>query len=249
MNKVHYLVRKQGVPALAYAASDVSLLWPCTLRILYVELYAQFMVSLESDVAIQGVDDKQPVSLRFDGHNLMPGKGSLGPVHIQLTAAMRNSVARPGSPQVSTLSLVLQTPCAVWLPRKLSAEASSIDNLSHALAALVRTTEVHIVVDVNWLGLNLGQLQSAVEGSQQLAGVPVHPASKLAQSHQQALWSVYKLDQQAPSRVAPSVEDLPAAAPPSIEDAQDDAPPAYARVSSKRSRQSKSSSLISRGYC
>jgi hypothetical protein len=237
MNKVLYLVRKQGIPALAHPASDVSHPWPCTLRMLYVELGAElgakFTVSLESDVSILGVDDKQLVALRFEGQNLIPGKGSLGrPVNIVLTAAMISRLARLGSNQVYVLSLVLKTPGAVWHPRTLSAGASGIDNLPRELSGLVRTTEVCIVFDSHWLGQNLSQLQSAVEGFQQLAGIPVVPSSKLAQSHQRALWPVYE--------VAKSVESETAAAPPPIEDAQHDAPPAYAQVSRKRSRHSKS---------
>jgi hypothetical protein len=239
MNNVLYLVRKRGVPALAHPASDVSHPWPCTLKMLYVEQGAHFTVSLESDVSIQGVADKQPVALRFDGHNLVPGKGSLGcSVSIVLTAAIISRIARRGGHQVYVLSLVLKTPAAIWHPRTLSAGASGIDNLPHELSALARTTEVYIVFDSHWLGQNLSRLQSAVEGSRQLAGIPVVPSSKLAQFHQRALWSVYE--------VAKSIESETAAAPPPIEDAQDDAPPAYAQVSRKRPRHSKSCGLVSR---
>jgi hypothetical protein len=241
MNNVLYLVRKRGVPALAHPASDVSRSWPCTLKMMYVELGAHFTVSLESDVPIQGADDKQPVALRLEGHNLVPGKGSLGcSIGIVLTAAMISRIARRGGHQVCVLSLVLKTPGAVWHPRTLSARASGIDELPHELSALARTTEVCIVFDSHWLGHNLSRLQSAVEGSQQLAGIPVVPSSKLAQLHQRALWSVYE--------VAKSVESETAAAPPPIEDAQDDAPPAYAQVSRKRPRHSKSCVSVSRGY-
>jgi len=240
MNNVLHLVHKHGVPALAHPASDVSRLWPCTLKILYVERGAQFTVSLESDVSIQGVDDKQPVALRFEGHNLVPGKGSLGPVNIVLTATMISRLARQGRPRVYVLSLVLKTPGAVWHPRTLRDRASSIDNLFHELSALAGTTEVCIVFDSNWLGRNLSQLQSVVEGSQQFAGIPVVPSSKRVQSHQRAHWSVYE--------VAEFVESETAAASSPVEDAQDDAPPEYAWVQSKRPRDSKSYRLASRGY-
>ncbi|KAI2478265.1 hypothetical protein Ptr902_10460 [Pyrenophora tritici-repentis] len=200
---------------------------------LYVERGAQFTVYLESDVSIQGVDDKQPVALRFEGHNVVPGKGSLGPVKIVLTAAIISRLARRGGHQMYVLSLVLKTPGAVWHPRTLSGGASGIDNLPRELSGLARTTEVCIVFDSHWLGRNLSQLQSAVEGPQQLAGIPVVPCSKLAQSHQRALWSVYE--------IAASVESETAAAPPPIEDVQDDAPPAYAHVSRKRPRHTRTS--------
>jgi hypothetical protein len=132
---------------------------------------------------------------------------------------------------VCVLLLVLKTPGALWHPRTLSAGAFGIDNLPCKLSDLVTTTKVCIVFDSRWLGKNLSQLLSAVECSQQLAGIPVVPSSKLTQSHQQALWSVYK--------IAESVESETAAAPPPIEDAQHDAPPAYERVSHKRPRHSK----------
>jgi hypothetical protein len=199
---------------------------------MYVKQGAQFTVSLESDVSIQGTNDKQVVAFRFEGQNLVPGKGSLGlSVNIVLTAAMISRLARRGCDRLYELSLVLKTPGAVWHPRTLSAGASGIDNLPREVSALARTTKVCTVFDSHWLGQKLSQLQSAVEGSQQLAGIPVVPSSKLAQSHQRALWSVYK--------VAKSLESEAAAAPPPIEDAQDDAPPTYTQVSRKRPRQSK----------
>jgi hypothetical protein len=61
---------------------------------LYVEQGAQFTVPLESDVSIQGVDDKQLVALRFEGQNLVPHKGSLGrPVNFVLTPATTSRLA------------------------------------------------------------------------------------------------------------------------------------------------------------
>jgi hypothetical protein len=238
MNNVLYLVSNKGVPAFAHPASDVSRLWPCTLKMMYVKLGARFTVSLESDVSVQGIDGKQLVALRFEGQSLVPGKGSLGPlVNIVLTPAMTSRIARQGSAQVYKLSLVLKTPGTVWHPRTLSVGASGIDKLPCELSVLARTTEVCIAFDRHWLGHNLGQLQSAVEGTQQFAGIPVVPSSRFAQSHKRAPWSVHE--------VAKSVESETAAAPPPIEDALDDAPPAYEQVLRKRSRHGKSCSLVS----
>jgi hypothetical protein len=258
MKGVQYLVRKSGIPALAHPASDVSRVWPCTLKMLYVELGAQFTVSLESDVLIQGVDDQQQrVALRFEGHNLVPAKGSVGPVkrhkivpgegsldsdNIVLTSEMISRLEREGDSQVYVLSLVLRTPGAVWHPHTLSAEVFGIDNLPCELSDLAKTTEVCIVFDRNWLGKSLSQLQSAVERRKQFAGVPVDPSSKFVKSHQQASWSDYKFTE--------SVESETDAVPPPIKVAQDDAPPAYAayaKARSKRRRPSKSRGLVSRG--
>jgi hypothetical protein len=96
MKDVQYLVDKRGVPAWAHPASDVSRLWPCTLKMLYVELGAQFTVSLESEVSIRGVDDQQHVALRIEGHNLVAGKGSLYPYNNVLTFEMISRCARGG---------------------------------------------------------------------------------------------------------------------------------------------------------
>jgi hypothetical protein len=243
MNKqVLHLVRKQGVPALAYPASAVSCLWSCSLKMMYVELGRKLTVSLESDVPIKGVDDKQQITLRFEGHSLVPSKGSLGVVSntLVLTPEICTRLARQGSPQLCMLSLVSTTPCAVWHPRALSDGAFSIDKLPHELSELARTTQVCIVFDRQSLQPdNLSHLRSAVEGPQQCASIPVVPSSQLAQSHKQALRS----------KVAGSFESETDAAPPPIEDAQDDAPPAYedAKEQSKR-RHGKSCGLVSRGY-
>ena len=172
----------------------------------------------------------------------MPGKGSLGRLAtIVLTPKMVSRLARPTGNHLIVLSLVLKTPGAVWHPRTLSTGASGIDNLPRELSDLARTKEVCIVLDSHWLGQNLSRLQSAIEGSQQLAGIPVVPSSKFAQAHQRALWSVYE--------AAESVDSEKAAAPLPVEDAQEDAPPAYdAQVSRKRPRNSKSCNLVSRGH-
>ena len=169
-------------------------------------------------------------------HKLVPGKGSLDLDNIVLTPEMISPLERGGGSQVYVLSLVLRTPGAVWHPRTLSAGVSGIDSLPCELSDLARTTEVCIVFNRNWLGRNLSQLQSAVEGRKQFAGIPVVLSSNFAQSHQRALWSVYE--------VAESVECQTAAAPPPLEDAQDDAPPVYGEVLSKRSRHSKSRGLV-----
>ncbi|CAG5181646.1 uncharacterized protein ALTATR162_LOCUS9788 [Alternaria atra] len=114
----------------------------------------------------------------------------------------------------------------------------------------MRATEVRILFDTNWLGkYNLARLRSAVEGSRQLTGVPVIP--QFTHLYQQADWSILNSIQDAKSgaylpigdlrsEAVPSIEDAVAGAPP-IEDAVHDAPPSYAHVSSKRSRNARTS--------
>jgi hypothetical protein len=243
------LVRKEGVAALAYSANDVSVLWPCSLKILHSD--AQFVVSLEHSYSIHGFDDKQLFTLRYEGDNLMPGKTSLGDVDISLPDGSLHDIARHGQPRLRTLSLTLKTPCSVWCPHSFGNGMSSLENSFHKLSTLARATDVRIVFDTNWLGKkNLARLRSAVEASRQLTGVLVIP--QFARLYQQADWSILSSIQGSKSgphrptgdwtsKAVPSIEDAVAGAP-RFEDAIYDAPPSYAQVSNKRSRHSKSSS-------
>jgi hypothetical protein len=226
------LVRNQGIPAFAYPANDPSIPRLCDLKILYSDV--QFLVSLEPTIPTNGVDERQPFFLRYQGDNLMPGKTSLGNVGISFPDGSLDKIARHGQPRPRTLSLTLETPCSVWYPHSFG---SRLHPRFHDFLTLARTTEVHILFDTNWLGsLNLARLQSVVEGSRQLNGVPVIP--QFTRSYQQADWSIFKSIQD----VMPG-EDVASEALPSIEDAVHDAPPPYAHVSSKRLRDSRSSSL------
>jgi hypothetical protein len=232
------LVRREGVPALAYSVNDGSVPRPCCLKILHADV--QFVVSLEYTIPIH-VDDKQLLTFRYEGDNLMPGQTSLGNVDIALPDGSLHNIARQGKPQFRTLSLTLKAPCSVWYPRSFGNGVSSLHTRSRELLTLARATEVRILFDSNWLGKkNLARLQSAVEGSRQLTGVPVIP--QFAQLYQQADWSRLNFIQDAQSAAYLPIEDEASEAVPSIENAVYDAPPPYARVS-KRSRNSKSSIL------
>jgi hypothetical protein len=94
------LVRDTGVPALAYSANDASVLWPCTLRILFSD--AQFVVSLGHSIPIHGLDNEQLFTLRYDGDNILPGKASLGNVGISLAAGLLQKIARHGQPNLKS---------------------------------------------------------------------------------------------------------------------------------------------------
>ncbi|OAL53514.1 hypothetical protein IQ07DRAFT_584233 [Pyrenochaeta sp. DS3sAY3a] len=221
------LVRNEGVPALAYSLHDASVLWPCSLKILHSGL--QFVVSLEHSISIPGVDHKQLVIHRYEGDNMMPGNILLRNVDVPLSDQSLRNIARHGQPRPRTLFLTLKSPCSVWYPHSFGKEVSSIHTRFHDLLAWARATEVCILFDTNWLGINnLSHLESAVEGSQQLTGLPVLP--QFARLYQQADWSVLNL-----------VRDASCEALPSIEDAVHDAPPPYVHVSSKRARKNRTS--------
>jgi hypothetical protein len=230
---VQSLVRKEGVPALAYSVNDASVLWPCYLKILHSDL--QLVVSLEHTITAHD-DDKQLLTLRYEGDNLVHGKTSLRTVDIPLPDGSLHDIARHGNPQPRTLSLTLKAPCSVWYPHGLGNGVSSLHTRFHELLTLARATEVHILFDSSWLGKkNLARFQSAIEGSRQLTGVPVIP--QFAHLYQQADWSKLNFIQDAKSGAHLPVEYVASEAVPSIED--HDAPPPYARESNKRSRNSK----------
>ncbi|CAA9959442.1 hypothetical protein PTMSG1_02860 [Pyrenophora teres f. maculata] len=198
----------------------------------------QFVVSLGHSISIHGVDDKQLFTLRYQGDNLMLGKTSLRDVAIPLPEGSLDMIARQGQPRPRTLLLSLKAPCSVWYPHSLGNEVYSLHTSIAELLTLARATEVRILFDINWLGKNnLARLQSVVEGSQQLTGVPVIP--QFACLYQQVDWSVLDSVQDAKSGAYLSTEDE---AVPSIEDALLDAPPSYAHVSGKRSRKTRTSS-------
>ncbi|KAL6158935.1 hypothetical protein ACJQWK_04170 [Exserohilum turcicum] len=245
---VQNLVRNDGVSALAYSINDASVLWPCSLKILYSD--AQFVVSLGHSISSHGIDDKQLITFRYEGDNLMPGKTSLENVAVSLPDGSLDSIARHGQPRPRTLSLMLKAPCSVWYPHSFGNRVSSLPTGFHELLTLARATEVRIVFDINWLGKNnLARLQSAVKGSRQLTGVPVIP--QFARLYQKADWSILnsildvKSEAHLPtedltSEAVPSIEDAVAEAPP-FEDALHDAPPSYAHVSGKRPRDARTS--------
>ncbi|RMZ73684.1 hypothetical protein GMOD_00009432 [Pyrenophora seminiperda CCB06] len=231
MDNILSILRNEGVPALAYPADDVSILQPYSLRILLSD--AQFMLSLEHSILVPGLDDKQTFTLRYEGDNIMPGKGSLGNVGDSLPHGSLDIIARHKQPQPRMLSLTLKSPCSVWYPHNLGNRVSSLDTCFHKLLTLAKATEIRILFDSKWATKqNLARLQGVVKGSRRLTGLPVLP--QFARLYQQADWSILNSILDAKSKP-------PIIAPPPIENAVNDAPPPYAHVPSKRSRNTRSS--------
>lgn len=211
------LVRRHGVPALAFLGHDGSASWSCNLKILHSN--SRFVVSLEDPTSVHGVNDKQLVTLRYE---------------------VLDTLARQGNPRPKALSLTLRAPCPVWYPRSFGKRVLSLHTGSHKLSVLAKATEVRIVFDANWLGKeNLAVLQSVVERTGQLDGIPVDP--QFVKSYQQGDWTIFNTSQDAQSAPYPPTGDQSSEPVPSIEDAVAaddayDAPPPYAHASSKRPR-------------
>jgi len=218
------LVRKTGIPAFAYSKQDT-----CPPRLLNLKIKrfeGRIVFSLDSSLTSDR--DKPLITLLYEGDNIIPNQKSLHRVDISLQPESVSHIERNGNPSLRTLSLTLHAPCSVWYPRSDSNQEASPHTSLQELSALSDATEVHIVLDIKWMRHNdMTWLQSALEGSRQLKGIPISPEFS-------------KLYQKAP-KVLPSVENLVAGAP-SFEDVVHDAPPSYTYPSNKRSRDSRWSS-------
>ena len=159
---INNLVRKEGAPALAYAAHDSSVRFPCSLKILHAGV--QFGVSLEFPLPSHGIHDKQLLVFRYEGNNVVPGKSSLTEADLTLPA----DLARNGDSQPGTLLLTLKEPCSVWYPKEhgggLGADFPKLVNLAMA-------TEVCICFDVKWLGKNLKRFKEIFKGPREFTGI------------------------------------------------------------------------------
>jgi hypothetical protein len=98
------------------------------------------------------------------------------------------SHGRVGQPVLQILSLTLKAPCSVWYPRTLGSAVSRFDTPCHQLVMLAKSTEVRILFDTKWLGRNLPQLLSVLQGSSQLSGVPILRGTIYTTSFLQADW-------------------------------------------------------------
>ncbi|XP_014556837.1 hypothetical protein COCVIDRAFT_37550 [Bipolaris victoriae FI3] len=238
---VHSLVRKEGVPALAYRGCHKSMTWFCSLKIVHVG--EELAVSLEHSMPSHGVDHKQVFILRYEGDNLVPGKNSLGAIGLSVPASLMSTMQRHGNPNFQTLSLTLKKPCSIWYPK----ESTSLHDDFPKLLTLARTKEVRIFFDTNWLAdRNFQTLQCIVTGSRQLA--KISRTAQFSSLYQELDWLPLRFIQDAnhgtdtatenpASGVIPSIE---AEAPP-FQDVVHDNPPPYTQPSGKRPRHSSTS--------
>jgi hypothetical protein len=168
------LVRNKGVPVIAYPVNDVSVVLPYFLKILHLD--AQFIASLGHFISNYGLDNKPLFNLRYEGDSLLPGKASLQGSYFLISGRSLQKMARHGQSRAQELSLTLKPRCFVWYLRSFGNGLSSLHTQFRELLTLARAIELRILFDTNWLGKDdLARLQSAVEGSQQLTGVPVIP--------------------------------------------------------------------------
>lgn len=233
---VHTLVRKEGVPALAYAGCNEAQTWMCSLKIVHEG--GEFAVTLEHSLSSDGVDHKQVFLLRYEGDNLVPGKNTLGISNMSVPAELMCEMPRQGYPDFQTLSLTLKEPCSIWYPKG----SSSLHDDFPKLLSLARTKEVRIVFDTNWLAdRNLKTLQRILDRSQQLAKITGH--AYFSYAYNELDWLPLRFIQHvnqgtdiAAKDAAPGVAPSIKAEVPPFQDVQHDNPPAYMQPSGKRPR-------------
>ncbi|KAJ4300814.1 hypothetical protein N0V90_002902 [Kalmusia sp. IMI 367209] len=216
----HYLVRKGGIPALAYSTPNAASPLSCLLAVVHSEAYTQATISLRFSIHIVGFDDEQSFTLLYDANNLIPGSGSLGPAIVQ-SQAHHDEIARQGIPDVKTLSLALKRTCPIHCPPSASSIAPR--HGSHPsfrqLADLARATEVHILFDYSWLHRkHHARFQRIIEHPERFTGI--WEGHYDAKSYRKADWTIFS----------------------PVEDAVFEDPPSYADVAKKRHRRARNNS-------
>lgn len=143
---------KHGFPVLVYLTSEEPLSLPFTLRIQHHEPRKQVTLMLRTCVSLHGADEQAFVA-QYDAHNVTVCDNI---VHIPEDRG--DEIARnPTSSQMTTLSLQLNHPCALWSPRSEAllpaSESVQVEAFSE-LAQLAKAVTLHLVFDYNWLSLD-----------------------------------------------------------------------------------------------
>jgi hypothetical protein len=216
-----YLMRKGGIPALAYPISSAALPSLCTLLIKCSETSMQLTITLQLSIFIHGFDGEQLCTLVYDADNLRTGTTSLSET-TSLPQARLEEIARHGNLIPRILSLTLKKPCPIQCPPSSGSIAPKhgFGAQLRQLADLARALEVHVLFDNAWLRReNLAQLQKLIRHPERLIGY-AGLLDRSARLYRQADWTVFS----------------------PVEDAASEAPPSYAAdASNKRPRQVDSS--------
>jgi hypothetical protein len=216
-----YLMRKGGIPALAYPISSAALPSLCTLLIKCSETSTQLTITLQFSIFIHGFDDEQLCTLVYDADNLQTGTTSIRKT-TSLPQARLEEIARHGNPIPRILSLTLKKPCPVQCPPSSGSIAPKhgFGAQFRQLVVLAKALEVHVLFDNAWLRReNLAQLQKLIRHPERLIGY-AGLLDRSARLYRQADWTVFS----------------------PVEDAVSEAPPSYAAdASNKRPRQVDSS--------
>ena len=152
---VRYLVPKKGVPVLASARVDGAAQSCCVLVAKYCDAPLQISFYLQYTNFIHGFDDPQTFTLIYDADDLIHDATTLKTATTPLAQHQLASIARAGNPQIRVLTLTLAKPCRIRCPPSAStgilAAKSGFEAPFHQLVKLAEATEIHILLDYNWV--------------------------------------------------------------------------------------------------
>ena len=152
---VRYLVPKKGVPVLASARVDGAAQSCCVLVAKYCDAPLQISFYLQYTNFIHGFDDPQTFTLIYDADDLIHDATTLKTATTSLAQHQLASIARAGNPQIRVLTLTLAKPCRIRCPPSAStgilAAKSGFEAPFHQLVKLAEATEIHILLDYNWV--------------------------------------------------------------------------------------------------
>jgi len=204
---MNHIIRKNGIPVLAYSKCDSASPISSSLVIRHNESAAQATLCLQCQTFI----------FQYDADNLVPGSTSLGPATVVLSQAQLNEVARHANPQMRTLSLTLKKECPLWYPLSTGNLPPQGSNASTVpLGHLARARELYILFDYNWLHRDThSTFDRLIQHPEDFTGFPV--ARHYKNQYRCADWSYFKFGDAAATT-------------------EDEEPPSYAEASTKRPR-------------
>lgn len=221
MNTIH-LVRKGGIPVLAYPKHDPASPISLTFVVTYHHSSAQATLYLQCSPSVQDQNEPQAFILQYSADNFVSGSLSFESALIALPQQRLNEVGRHGKPQMRALCLSLKKVCAVWCPLTPVTPAFQSE-FQTSLTNLAKAKDLTILLDYNWVHHDMRvYFQRLVEHTAEFTGCPV--PGHLGKLYRRLDWTVFSI-----------VEvDAPADGDAATDD--EEPPPVYAEVNNKRNR-------------
>ncbi len=187
---------------LAYLTQE-PLSLPFSMRLQHNAARKQVTLMLRTPATyVLGAEDNTAFVAQYDADNLLP-ETAINAATVHVHPARRTQIERyTGSSHVTTLTLHLQQPCALWCPLQQvlipTPWPAAVESFNE-LVQFAKATTVHIVFDSNWLSPEQQQpLQWLVKGKETLTGFPV--ADFYSRRYRRADWTVFGPPQETPPK-------------------------------------------------
>ncbi|KAH9881163.1 hypothetical protein J1614_001658 [Plenodomus biglobosus] len=221
MNTIH-LVRKGGIPVLAYPKHDPASPISLTFVVTYHHSSAQATFYLQCSPSVQDRNEPQAFILQYSADNFVSGSLSLESALIALPPQRLNEVGRHGKPQMRTLCLSLKNVCPVWCPLTPVTPAFQSE-FQTSLTNLAKATDLMILFDYNWVHHDMHvYFQRLVEHTEEFTGCPV--PGHFGKLYRRLDWKVF------------SIGEADAHVDGDVATDDEEPPPVYAEVNNKRGR-------------